>query len=483
MTHKTQVLHRIHEYLVGEQIACGTFSSVRSAFQKNAFEPVAIKMISKRKLIKLQKNHSSIVFGECALGPLLTHPNIARIREAIETEGQIFQVMNLYQSDLREFLCDPTSVGGLDFIECLQIADDILAAIEYLHSNFICHRDIKVDNILIDVKSANYEISPTNSTNSACCSYTSKFTKRAALTDFGFSNFAFGIQTETLGSIGTTAPEVFNQCYDGMKADMWSFGILLYTLFSKKTPFPDVYDTRGLSAKNLDMSSIPPPIGEMIVSLLSPKPSNRPTATELRAHRIFKMLPERTINNNFPEYSKAITSPEQILVDRISEILDNKCEEIIHDLNSNEANKSKVLYHLLENVITESNYDMNDEETENYKSFCSRHVSSCPPPTPSMLQCITGECRKNKCFSVKKQINEVSGILNNFLIKQKFCVSINPDGIRKAILNTAQEDIQMYFQMTNNGEDCTISVSGDESNADEIDTICENLQRNLSESQ
>ena len=441
---KNQQLHRIHEYLVGEQIAKGTFSSVRGAFQKNTFQPVAIKMISKRRLEK-NNNYKRIFFGENLLGPLFMHPNIAEIKETIETEGQIFQVMNLYQCDLRELICGIR----LSLHDQLQIADDVLAAIEYLHDNYICHRDIKIENVLID------------------------YNKRAHLSDFGFTTFALENLNEIMGSVGSTAPEVFTQNYDGRKADMWSFGVLLYSLFSRSMPFKDVVDTNHADVDNLIFKNMPAPIVDMIKALLSKNPDDRPTASQLRKHRIFKMLKDRTVNE-LHDYSLPIcTYP--LLFDRIAEIEDIDPEQVVSNLEETKVNKSKIIFYLLEKAIS-------DNITPEYKEeFHCRCVSSCPPPSLSLLNIDPPlDSKKNVCISVKKHCNEVSNILKNCLIKHRFCVSITPDGVRKAILNTPQEDIQLLCKMTNIGDDCVISVSGDESFSDEIDSICDSLKKDFS---
>jgi serine/threonine protein kinase len=112
----------------------------------------------------------------------------------------------------------------IDESDCKSIFSQIMKGINYLHTKSICHRDIKLENIIIDDK------------------------HNIKLIDFGFG--ATGIKSKLLnffcGTPSYMPPEiVLKKDYIGSNADIWSIGILLFTLLCGSFPF------RGLSEKEL----------------------------------------------------------------------------------------------------------------------------------------------------------------------------------------------------------------------------------------
>ena len=94
----------------------------------------------------------------------------------------------------------------------------ILSAIKYCHSNSIVHRDLKIENILLDKNGG------------------------LKLIDFGLANFIdpFKHLSTFCGSLYFAAPEVLSaKKYIGPEIDMWSLGVILYVLVSGKVPFDD----------------------------------------------------------------------------------------------------------------------------------------------------------------------------------------------------------------------------------------------------
>ena len=77
----------------------------------------------------------------------VAHPNIVRTFELVEDSDHFFIVSDLMQSDLMSFVVKHKS---LDFAQFVRILEQIVVAVNHLHSRDIIHRDLKPSNILID---------------------------------------------------------------------------------------------------------------------------------------------------------------------------------------------------------------------------------------------------------------------------------------------------------------------------------------------
>ena len=114
--------------------------------------------------------------------------------------------------------------GKMSEPEACHIFSQILSAVKYCHSHGVVHRDLKVENLLLDGEN------------------------HIKLADFGFSNYYDSSLLSTwCGSPPYAAPELFEgKKYVGPKVDMWSLGVVLYVLVSGTLPFdgPTLMDLR-----------------------------------------------------------------------------------------------------------------------------------------------------------------------------------------------------------------------------------------------
>ncbi|XP_078516656.1 serine/threonine-protein kinase MARK2 isoform X12 [Lissotriton helveticus] len=201
----------IGNYRLLKTIGKGNFAKVKLARHVLTNKEVAVKIIDKTQL-----NSSSLqkLFREVRIMKVLNHPNIVKLFEVIETEKTLYLVMEYASGgEVFDYL---VAHGRMKEKEARAKFRQIVSAVQYCHQKLIVHRDLKAENLLLDAD------------------------MNIKIADFGFSNeFTFGNKLDTFcGSPPYAAPELFQgKKYDGPEVDVWSLGVILYTLVSGSLPF------------------------------------------------------------------------------------------------------------------------------------------------------------------------------------------------------------------------------------------------------
>ena len=153
----------------------------------------------------------------------LKHKNLVRLKEVMEDDQHLYVVMeHMLRGDLFDVLYNEHD-SHLPEDEAKIIFSDLMEGIAYMHENNIAHRDIKLENLLMDE------------------------TGTVKIIDFGSALDTVNCKDENEFSVicGTReymAPEMLKETKYGTSVDIWSCGVVLYELLNRCTPFDsDVY--------------------------------------------------------------------------------------------------------------------------------------------------------------------------------------------------------------------------------------------------
>ena len=392
---------RIHNYLVGDAIATGSFAQIRRSLNKSSYRDCVTKLISKSKMARYSCEGVDIFTSELCIAPMLRHPSIVGIRDAIETRTVVLQALDFYKNgDLVTYLEDNPDLSEH---RRLTLLSQVLSALEFLHSYQICHRDVKPDNVLIDDDG------------------------HARLCDFGF--VACGVSCRgKCGSVGFAAPEVLSEgVYDGCKADVYSFGVLAYCVF-----------TENGDPEHIDLKLVPPAVAELVKACVQ-EPRKRPAASELRRFECFEgvVVDNAERVRNVHDLVGPVENPRAVGVQRLSEIYHVRKKEMMKWLLCDGVNELKGLYYLIMDA-REAEGLVNDNKMFSQSLPLSMSLDSGFMETYS--QCTS--------VSVKMAAFEVYGIVSELLFSNNFCISTKLDGTKVMILNTNKEDVtfEMYAE-------------------------------------
>ncbi|MCO5609532.1 hypothetical protein L7F22_063760 [Adiantum nelumboides] len=204
--------------VVKENIGSGNFGVARLLRDKTTKELVAVKYIERGP--KIDENVQREIINHRSL----RHPNIVRFKEVCLTPSHIAIVMEYAAGgELFERICN---AGRFSEDEARFYFQQLICGVSYCHDMQICHRDLKLENTLLDGSSP----------------------PKVKICDFGYSKSAL-LHSQPKSTVGTPAyiaPEVLSRKeYDGKIADVWSCGVTLYVMLVGAYPFEDSQDPRN----------------------------------------------------------------------------------------------------------------------------------------------------------------------------------------------------------------------------------------------
>ncbi|KAK8446908.1 hypothetical protein SEVIR_9G561900v4 [Setaria viridis] len=208
---------RVGPYELGKTIGEGSFAKVKLARDSRTGAVCAIKVLDRNHVLR----HKMVeqIKREISTMKLIKHPNVVQLHEVLASKTKIYMVLEFV--DGGELFDKIVNSGRLSEDEARRYFHQLINAVDYCHSRGVYHRDLKPENLLLDSHGS------------------------LKVSDFGLSAFApqtkeDGLLHTTCGTPNYVAPEVLaDKGYNGMAADVWSCGIILFVLMAGYLPFDD----------------------------------------------------------------------------------------------------------------------------------------------------------------------------------------------------------------------------------------------------
>ena len=325
-------------YKKGKKLGGGGFGEVFELIDSETGEIRAVKVISLKKLENPQSNEAYL--NEYKFNNSLNYKYICKCYNTFKDNDNAYFILE-YQPNktLNELIGNRYS---LHEIEIKHYCYELLLAIEYLHNRNIIHRDIKLSNVLLSDK------------------------MEVKLCDFGLAIGNNSITNKTIcGTPNYIAPEILNYKNGtnySFEIDIWSFGIILYSLFYKKTPFES--QEKGKTKKNIqnvmykfpENNQVSDDAKDLMRSIFVKEPSLRPSIKEIKESNFF---------NNGIGIPKYLPSSSQYM--RLSiEYLQNFVNEAIANNEcldaENESTKNNINSPIIKYRNSTDNYNESDSE-------------------------------------------------------------------------------------------------------------------------
>ncbi|XP_024317501.1 serine/threonine-protein kinase SAPK3 isoform X1 [Brachypodium distachyon] len=297
-----------------KELGAGNFGVARLVRDKRTKELSAVKYIQRGN--KIDENVQREIINHRAL----RHPNIIRFKEVCLTPTHLAIVMEYAAGgELFQRIC---TAGRFSEDEARYFFQQLLSGVSYCHSMEICHRDLKLENTLLDgsptprVKICDFGYSKVLIVNVLNLLFLcAKITYQLGLCGFQ-SALLHSKPKSTVGTPAYIAPEVLSRKeYDGKVADVWSCGVTLYVMLIGSYPFEDPEDPRnfrktisrilGVQYSIPDYIRVSSDCRRLLSQIFTADPSKRITIPEIKKLPWYlKSLPKEIAERDRPNFTE-----------------------------------------------------------------------------------------------------------------------------------------------------------------------------------
>ena len=430
---------KINFFLYGRQIGQGAFGKVNLGLNVLTGRVVAIKSFKKSSEEKFRSNIKKVLY-ETNLMKNLNHPNITKILEVFNDEEYMLIIMeyinggNLF-SFVKKRRKLPEKTAKFLFRQ-------IILGIRHIHSKNIVHRDIKLENILIDLNN-----------NIKIC-------------DFGIGKVLKSSDELLYDKCGTPmymAPEIFlsnKKGYNGFPADIWSSGITLYIMLSGTLPFNvnnksnDELSLKGIKKKEHSdlqyqiinfhpkkIKNISKEAIDLLNGLLNKNPEKRLTCEQILNHPWLQNNNSEIYDNNkYNLFTKAeMTMLSKTYIDYRKGVLEDLRENFtITNLKSDQIKENEKNISTKSSILDPFNSAINDKSSINslikddlYDDFNNSKLE--------LENDIIIYNNKVKEFNLNYEINNNHEVDNGMMIKTKSEISSSISNINNSPISNYEK--------------------------------------------
>lgn len=251
------------DFVVIREISQGGTSKVNLVQSTDDQLQYAAKTISKELVMSSPIMFENLI-NEIVVLRKVAHENIVAFKRLYESDDEICIVTEYLQfGDGEQFLSKKKKVSEG---KALGIVGQILSALSYLHSMKIMHRDVKLENFV----------------------FVDKDLTQLKLVDFGMSCPTTSSLSNKCGTVGFIAPEILRGSLYNMQADLFSVGVIFYTLTTGQTLFSGKTNSERLKknsecdihSKINGLRHLTKPAKQLVLELLNPDPELRISAAQ-----------------------------------------------------------------------------------------------------------------------------------------------------------------------------------------------------------
>jgi len=228
-----------------------------------------------KKIRPKNENEKTLIINEIALTMLSENKNVLSYYESYDYNGFIFIVVELMKGNLTDLIMD--KAGKIPEFLMAYVFREVISGLKYMHDQYRIHRDVKSDNILINLEG------------------------EVKLGDFGYAaqlTTDHKKRTTVVGTPSWMAPELVTGSEYDVKVDIWSLGIVGLELaegeppYLRENPMKALYlISTGPSPTLKEKEKFSPEFIDFIESCLNKDPRIRPTCEELLGHPFIMTVP------------------------------------------------------------------------------------------------------------------------------------------------------------------------------------------------